>query len=140
MLKALQWKQEYEIGDYEIDAQHQIFLKLIRKIYKEYSANASSKRLKLLISELYKYVDFHFVSEENFMLKYEYPNYAIHKKEHEQLLCDLSEVLTTFQVEYINFEELILFLLKWFKNHTIQSDMKLGKHLSEIKKNTETDE
>ncbi len=134
METKLIWSKKYEIGDFEIDAQHKIFLKIIKKIHDTYNITNDKEYVIRLVKELYKYVDFHFVSEENFMIQYKYPEYESHKKEHEKLLYKLTDIASSFQTEFIDFNELMNFLLDWFKNHTSGLNKELGVHLINIKK------
>lgn len=129
MKQELIWKKEYEIGDYEIDREHQIFLSLIKKIERSFSDKLSNEYTILLIKELYKYADFHFESEQNRMLFTNYPNYETHKLEHDKLLGELNEKIKFFDLKYIDKEKLIDFLFEWFINHTTKSDLLFGDYL-----------
>ncbi len=129
MEKLISWKKEYEVGVYEIDAEHKIFLKTVQKIHDAYLNNLNPEFIESLIMELYKYADFHFICEENIMKRNRYPDYENHKKEHESLLFKLSEVIGSYNIKYINHKDFMEFLLKWFKEHTSKSDTKLGIYL-----------
>lgn len=132
MENKLIWKKEYEIGDYEIDTEHQIFLKIITKINREFEDDIEIEYKLLLLRELYKYADFHFTSEENRMILYNYPDYNMHKKGHEALLTELSEQIGFFDLKYIDKNKLIDFLFNWFIHHTTSLDLKLGDYLNKI--------
>lgn len=125
----LNWKKEYEIGIYEIDAEHQVFLKIINKLSDAFNENLKKDNVKLYIMELYKYTDFHFTSEENIMIKYDYPDYQRHKNEHEKLLMKLKELIVSYQNDFLDKEELLSFLIHWFKEHTTKIDKKMGNYL-----------
>lgn len=126
------WKKQYEIGVPEIDGEHQIFLKTIEKLYDAYQQELPKEILSGLFLELYKYADFHFISEENIMLINGYPEYEAHKKEHHNLLQKLAGIINTFDTKYINKDKLFEFLLEWFTIHTTNSDRKLGAYLGTI--------
>jgi len=133
MEHELIWKKEYEVGDYEIDAEHQIFLKIIFKINKEFEDDFDNEYEVLLLNELYKYADFHFTSEENRMRLFKYPDYESHKKEHKKLLIELSEKISFFNLKFIEKNKLVEFLYYWFINHTSDLDLKFGIYLNKNK-------
>ncbi|MHA7110297.1 bacteriohemerythrin [Sunxiuqinia elliptica] len=133
MDKQFSWKKKYEIGIPEIDSEHQIFLKTIQKLFEAYQKEEDKGILSGLFLELYKYADFHFISEENIMLINGYPEYAVHKKEHHNLLQKLAGIINTFDTKYIDKDQLFEFLLEWFTIHTTNSDRKLGAYLGTIK-------
>ncbi len=132
MNKQFSWKKKYEIGISEIDSEHQIFLKTIQKLFEAYQKEVDKKILSGLFLELYKYADFHFISEENIMLINSYPEYEAHKKEHHNLLQKLAGIINTFDTKYIDKDQLFEFLLEWFTTHTTYSDRKLGAYLGTI--------
>ncbi|MDD2559085.1 MAG: bacteriohemerythrin [Bacteroidales bacterium] len=125
----ISWKKEYEIGIPEIDSQHQFFVGIIQKINAAYANDQDKDYISLLIKELYKYVDFHFISEENNMIFHNYPEYKNHKKEHDALLSRLSELIGVFESEFIDRSELMDFLMNWFVEHTTKTDKKLGDYI-----------
>lgn len=128
-MKKLNWKKEYSIGVYEIDAEHKIFLKTIKKIYNAFEKNIDKDIVRRLLEELFKYADFHFTSEENVMLMNNYPDYESHKKEHNELTQTLANTLNFLDVDKINKKQLIDFLIQWFIEHTTSTDLELGKYL-----------
>jgi hemerythrin len=134
-MKSLNWKKEYSVGVFEIDAEHKIFLKTIKKIYNAFESGMNGDMLIRLLEELYKYADFHFTSEENVMLMNEYPDYESHKKLHDELIQTLSNTINFFDVDEIDKTKLIEFLIQWFKEHTTSIDLNLGKFLQNKKGN-----
>lgn len=132
-MENLNWKQIYSVGVFEIDAEHKIFLKTIKKIYNAFERQHSLNIQKRLLEELYKYADFHFQSEENVMLMCDYPHYGSHKKEHNELMQILADTINFMDIEKINKNQLIEFLIRWFKEHTTSTDLELGTFLKEHK-------
>lgn len=125
-MRSLNWKKEYSVGVFEIDAEHKIFLKTIKKIHNAFESGMNGDMLIRLLEELYKYADFHFTSEENVMLLNEYPDYESHKKLHDELIQTLSNTINFFDVDEIDKTRLIEFLIQWFKEHTTSIDLNLG--------------
>ncbi len=133
MKQKLIWKKEYEVGDYEVDAEHQIFLKIIQKIDNAFTEVSDNAYILRLLNELFKYAVFHFASEENRMLYFKYTDYETHKQEHEKLLVGLNNEIGILDIKFIDQEKLIKFLFNWFIEHTTSSDIKFGNYLNNIK-------
>jgi len=125
-MENLNWKKEYSIGVFEIDAEHKIFLKIIKKIYHAFEIGMKEELLIRLMEELYKYADFHFTSEENVMVINKYPDYESHKKMHEELMQTLSNTINFFNVDEVDKTQLVEFLIRWFREHTTSIDINLG--------------
>ena len=122
----LDWKEIYEVGNFDIDAEHKIFLHIIQKISKAYAQKAPIHYLEALVTELMKYADFHFCSEENLMKAVNYPDLHHHCTVHKNLILQLREEVNTVVFKYINFDNLIQFLYQWFIEHTTTEDKKLA--------------
>lgn len=121
---ALTWQEEYETGIDEIDFQHQYFLKLIRRIKRLLQDTHDLKCQTALIAELNAYARFHFISEENLMTLYGYPDIDSHKNHHYNIIQELSikqANLDVFQTQ-MDIEKLIQFLVTWFIDHTTGVD------------------
>jgi len=126
---TLEWKQAYEVGNFDIDAEHKIFLHIILKIQRAYIQKAPVSYLEALVSELIKYADFHFCSEENLMRAVDYPDLKNHQEVHKRLMFQLNEEVNTVVFKYINFHTLIEFLYQWFLEHTTEEDKKLAVYI-----------
>ncbi len=130
-METLNWKKEYSVGIFEIDAEHKIFLKTIKKIHNAFEKHIELDIQKRLLTELYKYADFHFTSEENVMLMCNYPDFEAHLNQHVELMQKLADIVNFNDISKINEVGLVDFLVKWFKEHTTSTDLKLGKFLQE---------
>ncbi len=130
---TIKWSSKYEIGHPEIDAQHQIFVKIIQKLIAAKDSNGDKHLIESLFAELLKYAEFHFCSEENIMIENNYPQYIEHRKEHERVLSELRNRLFSLQYEYIDFANLESFIIEWFTKHTLSEDVKLAKYLNGVK-------
>lgn len=130
-MEDLNWNKNYSVGVFEIDVEHKVFLIIIKKINKAFEKQLNLDFQKKLLEELYKYADFHFQSEENIMLMCAYPGYESHRKQHEELMQSLSEIINFMDIKMIDKKQLIDFLIQWFKEHTTSTDLELGTYLLE---------
>lgn len=130
--EIIEWNKKFELGVADIDFQHHYFLNLINRINEEIKESDHEVYNHKLIEELYAYTKFHFISEENMMLKANYPDLPEHKRHHFELINELSAKSNRIQqntsVESINL--FIRFLLDWFFHHTAKVDKKFADYLN----------
>ena len=118
---TLHWKSGYDTGVDEIDLQHRYFMSLINRLHGELTASADAEYRRKLFEELTKYASFHFVSEENLMLKFSYPGHGRHHELHRHLIDELS-----WRSQSKSEDDLFGFLVRWFVEHTVQEDQHFG--------------
>jgi len=105
---------------------------LIRRLSVELTENEDTTYKNRLVQELVYYARFHFLSEENIMLKYGYPNIDKHRELHLALIDDL-----TYQRSSHSPDVLLDFLINWFITHTTGEDLNFGRFFSEQWNKTE---
>ena len=82
-------------------------------------------------SALLGYTVYHFATEEAFFDKYGYPALASHKKEHETLRKQATELSEGFsRGEPVISAETMTFLKNWLYHHIMVSDKKFGPFLN----------
>lgn len=123
-MRNINWSAKYELGIEEIDLQHHYFLSLIRRLFDELGTMGSPAYRQAMFKELGLYAHFHFVSEENMMLRAAYPQLAEHKKQHDQLIDKLNVNKLKFEKDRAEAEGLMEFLQQWFLHHTLREDRK----------------
>lgn len=127
-----EWDKKFETGIYTIDFQHKYFLELIRLFYERVQSELNSTYIHEHMDELKYYAKFHFCSEENLMLRFNYKEYQEHKELHDALLKNLTKKINHYDLGQINLSDFIDFLLKWFINHTLVEDMKYSAYRNEL--------
>lgn len=130
-MEPIVWKNEYCIGVEEIDKQHMDFVKLINRFMVLFSSGGHITLQDRLLLEILKYAEYHFVSEENIMLFYRYPDIDIQKKEHTILVKFLKSKYSGLKEGSVNGNNLIRFLINWFMHHTQKEDRKIARYILE---------
>jgi hemerythrin len=127
------WQESYMLGIQDIDFQHHYFLNLINRLIADLRQHEDPSVVTSLVSELNAYARFHFISEENMMLRAGYPRIDEHKLHHRQLLDQLSLKQLRLDVrqseEALN--EIIDFLVDWFVHHSNSEDRQFADYLRE---------
>lgn len=124
----LEWDEKFEVGHERIDFEHRIFLGLIRELSHQVDQRAAEGRIRRTLSEIYKYADFHFLSEENIMADVHYPHLPEHREHHRRLLAELQDVIVQCGSGF-GMGEAVGFLFQWFALHTSQEDKRIAEYI-----------
>ena len=128
-MEDIEWHQVFETGNTNIDSEHKIFFSLIKKMVIALNGGKDTFYLSRLALEIQKYAEFHFISEENLMINIGYPEIDAHQEKHLKLLEKLNIALGNVELGKETHENLVSFLLNWFKSHTINEDKKIASFL-----------
>lgn len=126
-----EWNNDYSIGIDEIDSQHKRFLSLLQETYSFKQRGTDNSRLKTLVKELEKYLVFHTKSEEMLMILYNYPKQELQQEEHKQVITKVREKIKNLPENPEDLTDLLIYLMKWFVNHTTYLDKELGVHIQQ---------
>lgn len=121
------WKKEYELGIEFIDAQHKKLFSIANAAYELlHNDLILDKYDKILdiITELKEYTEFHFSSEEQFMLERGYRKFLSHKVEHQDFIAKINEI----DLKEVDFQQdssinqLLEFIYNWIVEHILVKD------------------
>ena len=87
---ALEWKDTYEIGDSQVDTQHQEWFELANK----FLMAGDDQSLSESGAAFFNYTQEHFSHEESLMRERQYPVAVAHAKEHEVIVSTLTKILS----------------------------------------------
>lgn len=123
-----QWKKEFDLGIPSIDMQHKKLFEIGNRIYDLLTLRSDDSNdfdeINSVIIELKEYVKLHFKTEEELLLKYNYPDIEEHMKEH----ADFTEYLDTLVIDDMNCQQkqflknLFNRLANWVFFHIITTD------------------
>lgn len=126
------WRETYNIGINEVDQQHQQLVVKLNEFLDACMQQKGKEKIIETLSFLKDYTLEHFKSEEDIMLKYRYPEYEEHKKDHDDFVATVVEL----EKSIINQGATILSTLKlnrtltdWLLTHISKNDMKIGVYL-----------
>ena len=122
------WKKEFELGIDSIDEQHKKLLEIGNRINDLLSSHDDGDdnydEIYTVIEELKDYTVYHFKTEEDLFIKYKYPEYSIHKKEHDDFIAYVESVnldsLDDNQKHFL--KELLGKIVQWVFKHIITTD------------------
>ena len=131
-MELLQWNEKYSVGIQSIDAQHQKWIRILNTLHAALREGRSRDVIAALLDEMVRYTQTHLNSEEKLMQQTNYPQYAEHKKIHD----DLTKKVVEFQNDFQNGKsslgiEMMNYLKTWLNDHIMGTDKLYGPHLKQ---------
>ncbi len=121
------WKKEYNTGIALIDEQHQMLYEMICNLETSIKTGEVYRVMGHVLRKLVEYVKEHFEEEEKVMKRIGYPEYERHKQLHKELVNEVVTILRELKEgKEISALELKKFLEKWFIDHILGEDKKIG--------------
>jgi hemerythrin-like metal-binding protein len=127
----LNWKNQYSVKVAEFDEQHKNLFSLINSYMESVKKGNVYDKLKQTIHGLEAYADVHFRLEEEYMLKYEYPDYSSHKEAHQLFTTKVGEFKSRLENGDVKPEELGKFLMDWLVQHIMGVDRNYSSFFNE---------
>ena len=129
-MPIIEWKEDYRIGEQQIDQHHQYLFALLNTTYDNFVAFASVGDPEHLFNEFIDYATYHFSAEEELMQKSEFPGFTAHKEEHDAFTRRVVEMHKAYLAGRQSLTlELLLFLNDWLSKHILKSDAEIGRFL-----------
>ena len=125
------WNDGYSVNIREIDEQHKRLVSLVDEMYEAMRAGKGSEVLGKILADLIHYTKTHFATEERYFRLYGYPEFEVHKKEHDILTgqaMDLKEKFDAGQTALSS--QTGTFLKNWLINHIQKTDKKYSAFLN----------
>ncbi|AYD40903.1 bacteriohemerythrin [Clostridium fermenticellae] len=133
-----EWKREYETGIEIIDSQHKELFKIANRSYKLLKNDMVTDkydRVVEIINELLDYCEYHFSTEEKFLIDIKYNKFISHKSQHEEFIKKLRSSnlndIDDNQDEYLM--DILNFFIKWISGHILSKDMDYVRFNNSIK-------
>ncbi len=121
----IEWGEHLSVGVKVFDDEHKQLVQLVNKLNQALQAGSAKKTMEEILQNLVNYTKIHFTHEEDYMVLYDYPEYAKHKQEHEALTNQVMDFLQRYNAGKASFSlELMNFLKDWLTKHILGSDKK----------------
>ena len=120
------WEDALELNNSLLDTQHRILMLLCRKLDVAIKTKQSDQFISLIIRELKKFTEFHFLSEEILMREIGYPELENHSMMHTDLLMQLDMMMVRIKNHKEFPGDLLYFLNKWLVQHLAKEDLKIA--------------
>lgn len=138
----IRWNPSMSVGEETIDSQHKKLLNQINKLVEILSSlEINMGSLRETIHFLYTYIKEHFIYEEEYMAKNNFPGLEKHKEIHQKfvqfyddLQKELKEKSTSEHFSSIEIKELLkkvkTYLADWLVHHIKGADQEYAKYIS----------
>lgn len=126
------WRETYNIGVGEVDQQHQELVVKLNEFLDACIQQKGKEQIVQTLTFLKEYTVEHFRSEEEIMLKYNFPEYQEHKKDHDDFVATVIELEKSIVAQgatVLSTLKLNRTLTDWLLTHISKSDMKIGQYL-----------
>lgn len=124
----INWNDELNLGNDLIDTQHRMLMLLCRKLDIAIKTRQSDQTLRWVMLEVKRFVEFHFLSEENLMHEINYPDVGNHALIHAELLLQMEMMLAKISHHKEFPEDLLFFLNTWLVGHIVHEDMRIAEY------------
>lgn len=123
-------EKKYSVGVKEMDQHHQQLMDIINRIEQASQTPVDRDRNFRLMNELVNYTLFHFAAEEKLMEQAKYPEIALHKVIHKDLITKVTQHKADFEKGGGVFSaQLMEFLQMWLNGHIMGVDTRYAKHI-----------
>jgi HAD superfamily hydrolase (TIGR01509 family) len=120
----IQWKERYNIGYKEIDAQHKVLLDLLNELIDVAGGTGDPEQVTSIFHLLCDYVLTHFSTEERYMRICKYPRLAELEAQNASCIEKMIELNNAFDPEDPHLlEETLDFIKNWYIDHILKSDL-----------------
>lgn len=117
------WNERYNTGIQIIDEQHHHLFAMVDRLRRSVQAGGGSQEVEELLTELVRFTERHFATEESYMARYGYPDLTQHMAEHASMLTSLHELLAKFQESHHALALMVpTFMEGWLKHHISDGD------------------
>ncbi|MFQ6007119.1 MAG: bacteriohemerythrin [Woeseia sp.] len=125
-MTLLEWKPEFSVGDASMDFEHRKLITMINDICAEMRERKDPDSIERFLGDIHSAINAHFALEERIMSDAGYEEYEAHKRDHEELLDQIRDMMDDFHADPENgFRLLRENLADWFEKHFASFDARL---------------
>jgi hemerythrin len=129
---AYQWDSSLETGHEKIDNQHKQLIAALNDIIEAAKSGKGKDEIFRTLEFLTGYTIIHFADEEKLQLRYNYPDYFVHKHYHDEFKLTVKD-LTQRLIEEGPTEEMITLVTTsigdWLLNHIKGDDFRMAAYV-----------
>ncbi|MDR0400406.1 MAG: bacteriohemerythrin [Treponema sp.] len=131
---AYQWDASLETGREEVDSQHRQLIAALNALIEASAAGKSREEIFETLDFLTAYTIKHFADEEKLQIDYDYPDYLVHKRYHDEFKAAVEEMAGQMRKEGPS-EALISRVTaaigNWLLNHIKGDDFRMAAYIKQ---------
>ena len=126
------WDESFSTNIEEIDTHHKQLISLFNDVYEKVfnceDIDDERELTQQTLHNLAQYIQYHFAAEEELMIKFGYPGYLEHKKEHDYYIKEVNKIEIEHQQGGVALSFTAFTLLKdWIAKHILGTDKQYEK-------------
>jgi hemerythrin len=129
---AYQWDSSLETGHEKIDNQHRQLIAALNSIIEASAGGKGGAEIFKTLDFLTGYTIMHFSDEEKLQVMYDYPDYLIHKRYHDEFKVTVGELTKRLEKEGPT-EEMVNIVTtavgNWLLNHIKGDDFRMAAYV-----------
>lgn len=123
-MEKIIWNENFSVGVREMDEQHKRLIGIINELIEADNTTVDSETIFDILTKMTNYALSHFEKEEQYMIKYNYPDYSIHKDQHSEFKDQLITFCKDTKAHKESIPtEIFSYLKTWLTNHILETDM-----------------
>jgi hemerythrin len=122
MGEFIKWSDDFSVGLNEIDSQHKKLLDIINRLYKAFVDRDEDTVLEEILNDMAEYTDYHFITEEKYFMRFNYPNMDEHIKNHKIYIEKINGFKKDFESNKKITYSVMNFLRNWIVEHIQGTD------------------
>lgn len=131
-MSYMDWDEKYATNIKDIDEQHKKLFTIINKFFDALSNAKGNEVVGEILQEFERYTVEHFSTEEKKMASKNYPDFATHKKYHEECIQKIKEFIAQHKSGKVHISiATFSFLKDWLMQHVLVVDKKYVPFLAE---------
>ncbi len=124
-MEKIEWNASFNTGVKKLDDQHKRIIDMINKLVEMGDLEVNSETIADILLRMSEYSREHFNTEEEYMLKYNFPDYSSQKAQHLEFKKKTADLcFETWEYKKSVPAEILTYLKEWWVNHILKSDMK----------------
>lgn len=130
-MPLMKWSELLSVNVSEIDEQHKKLVAFINDLNDHMKFGRGDAVIEEILTGLLDYIKYHFNTEERLMSRTAYPNYRVHKAEHDAFVKKVHDFNGEYRGSHAYVTpDVMRFLREWLFKHIIEVDKELGEYLS----------
>jgi len=124
-MNKIEWSENFSVRVSEIDKQHQQLITILNDLIEARNHEKNIDEISATISKMVEYIDYHFGTEEKYMLRFHYAGLQPHRNEHRsfiQKVLDFRKQLSLGNPTILT--DMLSFLMDWLRVHICETDKK----------------
>lgn len=130
-MALIEWTPNHSVGVEEMDRQHQKLAVMVNQYQDAINAGKGDDAAAGILRQIVADTQAHFFAEEQLMAQYGYPDLALHKKFHADLIAQVGRMVEKLKNgEMVSPARVAAFLKDWLNNHILGTDKLYGQFIA----------